>query len=1184
MSTELDAAESIFCNAIEIEQADERARFLLAACGNNAELKSQVDRLLNAHSRAGAFLNHPGPSSKETVAFECLEQVGHRVGNYKLLEQIGEGGMGIVFMADQVEPVRRRVALKITKPGMDSRQVIARFEAERQALAMMDHPNIAKILDAGTTSSGRPYFVMELVRGMSITEYCDKVRLPFRQRLEMVMAVCQAVQHAHTKGIIHRDLKPSNILVTLLDGVAVPRIIDFGIAKATLQTLTERTLFTGFGQMLGTPLYMSPEQTELSGMDVDTRSDVYSLGVLTYELLTGQTPFDKSRLMEAGYAEMQRIIKEEEPCRPSERISTLAAEARSTVADRRDVDQRQLSSHLRGELDWIVMKALEKDRSRRYASASALAEDMGRYLNGDPVEAGPPSSVYRVKKLLRRYQKQVALAGLLSLLILGLVSSSFRSWYLHCAAVQQSLVATRVSLDADSHEQAEAHLLQAKNLLGQSNATQELSLRAQRLSVELAERQKDREDYEQFNRHVEVGLSELSRSFGLDEEAKKALGVFNILTDEHWLGKLKQRHFTPAQVADISVQAYQSLLYIATRRAQVQRDWGWDAEDTQLFLDRAAAFHPKDKAFHYVQAIVYRNVGDPRAEAEQALYESTPAVTAWDHRFEARTNLNSTRSEYAELSYKLALQQQPDDFLSLVGLGQAVSYQDREPEAVQLYTGCIALRPHDPYGYVLRASSYQTLGEHDSAEADYTKAFEVCTTEYGRIMMIRFRRELYKATGQSDKWMRDTTQIIELLEPHVAERRSSTASFNHTINVTKFLVSFYRDAGRFEDALTLARANYEGLVARAGEKNPFSISVLSQLISCHESCGNYKEAAALAEKAVELERSSWGPDHLNTASSKEKLGAIYFSLGKFKEAHAVLNEVALKFETDLGGEHEATLRAMDQLSLVEMKLGHRAEAIQRWEKCYSVVGNSSKYTKTSDKVLVLASRLADAYVDQGQDERAILLLEDVLVAQAAPITLMTNSMQIFLSSLVDCYSEVGRHDEAIKYAEQLFSNTLIQTGTNSRDTRYAKRRLGFCYLAASQPDKALLILREYLAAGNKSETAFVYDQAHVARKLLAAGEYVAAESILLDCIATFQRVKPDDWQAFDARSMLGAVLIGLERFDEAEAFLISGHRGMLERDSKLSYDGRKRLAESARYLMQYYEAMNASEEALYCQN
>ena len=352
---------------------------------------------------------------------------GTVIGPYKLMEQIGEGGFGLVFVAEQQQPVRRKVALKIIKPGMDSRDIIARFEAERQALALMDHPNIAKVFDAGATESGRPYFVMELVKGIPIVEYCDQQQLTTRERLDLFLSVCQAVQHAHSKGIIHRDLKPSNVLVAPHDGVPVVKVIDFGVAKAIGQQLTDKTIYTRFTQMIGTPLYMSPEQTEINALDVDIRSDVYSLGVLLYELLTGTTPFDCQRFATAAYDEIRRIIREEEPPKPSTRLSTLG-EALSAVSAKRKTEPAKLAALVKGDLDWIVMKALEKDRARRYETASALAAEVRRFLNQEPIEARPPSAWYRFRKFARRNKVALTTAALVATaLVLGTAVSAWQA-------------------------------------------------------------------------------------------------------------------------------------------------------------------------------------------------------------------------------------------------------------------------------------------------------------------------------------------------------------------------------------------------------------------------------------------------------------------------------------------------------------------------------------------------------------------------------------------------------------------------------------------------------------------------------------------------------------------------------------------------------------------------------------
>ncbi|HZZ81482.1 MAG TPA: protein kinase [Gemmataceae bacterium] len=400
MNDPSNEAKSIFLEAIDKHSPDQWPSFLEQACAGDGALRAEVEKLLRARSEMGSFHEPPRPALA-TVDEPVCERVGTLIGPYKLIQEIGAGGMGAVWMAQQAEPVKRLVALKVIKPGMDSRQVIVRFEAERQALALMDHPNIARVFDAGTTDAGRPYFVMELVKGVPLTKYCDEHRLTPRQRLELFVPVCHAIQHAHQKGIIHRDIKPSNVLVALYDGKPVPKVIDFGVAKATGQQLTEHTLVTGFGAVVGTLEYMSPEQAEVNQLDIDTRSDIYSLGVLLYELLTGSTPLERKRLKEAAMLEVLRLIREEEPPRPSTRLSD-SKESLPSVSAQRQMEPAKLTSLVRGELDWIVMKALEKDRNRRYETANGFAMDVQRYLADEPVQACPPSVPYRLRKFARR--------------------------------------------------------------------------------------------------------------------------------------------------------------------------------------------------------------------------------------------------------------------------------------------------------------------------------------------------------------------------------------------------------------------------------------------------------------------------------------------------------------------------------------------------------------------------------------------------------------------------------------------------------------------------------------------------------------------------------------------------------------------------------------------------------------
>jgi WD40 repeat protein len=501
--------EALFALALE-KPVERRPAFLDAMCDGDPALRQRLAALLAAHEEPDQLLPSDAPAIKATIKLAVAddpadEAVGMKIGRYKLLEKVGEGGCGVVYVAEQIEPVRRRVALKVIKLGMDTKQVIARFEAERQALAMMDHPNIAKVLDAGATETGSPFFVMELVRGIRITEYCDQANLTTKERLDLFIKVCHAIQHAHQKGIIHRDIKPSNILVTMHDGVPVPKVIDFGIAKATVgQTLTDKTLYTQLQQFIGTPAYMSPEQAEMSGLDIDTRSDIYSLGVLLYELLAGSTPFDAKELMSRGIDAMRKTIREKEPVRPSTRLATLKGEELTTTAKRRSADTAKLLHQLKGDLDWIVMKCLEKDRTRRYETASGLAADLKRHLENEPVVARPPSAVYRFQKAIRR--NKLAYAAALAVTAALVVGTAVSVW-------------------------------QAKVAIHALNETEKLRLAAQQerdkatLAQAEAERQRNSAEIARQNAQAESYAADVS----LADEAMKAndVGHARQLLDRH---------------------------------------------------------------------------------------------------------------------------------------------------------------------------------------------------------------------------------------------------------------------------------------------------------------------------------------------------------------------------------------------------------------------------------------------------------------------------------------------------------------------------------------------------------------------------------------------------------------------------------------------------------------------------
>jgi eukaryotic-like serine/threonine-protein kinase len=646
-------AKDLFLAAVEMASLVERQAFLEQACAGDAVLRRRVEALLNAHDASGDLIDKPAVACEPTGAYPAIsEKPGTVIGHYKLMEQIGEGGFGLVFVAEQTEPVRRKVALKIIKPGMDSKAVIARFEAERQALALMDHPNIARVLDAGATESGRPYFVMELVRGIPITEYCDQNQLTPNERLQLFIDVCHAIQHAHQKGIIHRDVKPSNVLVTSHDGKPVAKVIDFGVAKAIHQHLTERTIYTNFAQMIGTPLYMSPEQAEMSGLDIDTRSDIYSLGVLLYELLTGSTPLEKKRFAAAAYDEMRRIIREEEPPKPSQRLSTC--DTLPSLAANRKTEPAKLSRMLKGELDWVVMKALEKDRTRRYETANGLARDIQRYLADEVVEARPPSTGYRLRKFAGKNRAALTTAAAIAVLLVAGVAVS--TW--------QAVRATRAERIALEARQAEAERAEGERL-AKLDAQANEKLAGERL-VQVEDERKKAETAK-----VEAQAKEAEANAVVKFFQDQVFAAARPKGQDGGLGKevsLRDAIAASEPVLDKSFTA-QPLVEARLRMA------------LGLTFSYLAEHEQARSQFERARGLYVRHLGPDHQDTLRSTYSLANSYADLNHQAEAL----KLREEVLAMQKRVLPKDHPDTLKTMMNLASSYAIQNRHAEALELF-------------------------------------------------------------------------------------------------------------------------------------------------------------------------------------------------------------------------------------------------------------------------------------------------------------------------------------------------------------------------------------------------------------------------------------------------------------------------------------------------------------------
>jgi serine/threonine protein kinase/tetratricopeptide (TPR) repeat protein len=880
--------KAVFNEALDRPAGPERSAFLDEACREDAALRAQVEQLLGDADRVGRFLEAPpgcpdpgksalNPSQRaeegpfdQRLAETLAVGPGSRIGPYELIEKIGEGGMGVVYMAVQEKPVRRSVALKIIKLGMDTDQVIARFEAERQALALMDHQNIARVLDVGTTATGRPFFVMDLVKGDPITEYCDRNRLSPKERLELFAPVCQAIQHAHQKGIIHRDVKPSNVLVTHYDPGApgVPKVIDFGVAKAIDQRQSERTMFTQFGQVVGTLEYMSPEQAGIGAIDVDTRSDIYSLGVLLYELLTGSTPLERANLREAAYMEILRRIREDDPPRPSMRLSN-SRDTLPSISAQRQTEPVRLTRLVRGELDWIVMKALDKDRTRRYETASGFARDIERYLAGDAVEAGPPGATYRLRKLARKHRIALATAGAFAVLLLLAVAIST---YLAIRITRSERLVRRErdrAVDAEGKAQASLVKLREEQKKTKQSESEALAvLEFFKTKVLAAARPKGEEG----------GL-------GIDATIRAAV-------DSSALGIEKSFAGQPALEASIRDTLGQSYIVLG---------------------DPALAIH------HHSRALGLRRQVLGADDPDTLTSISSLATAYW-----SAGRLADALALHEEALKGRQATLGPDHADTLESMGSlAVAYHDagQLAAALPLYEETIKrlkpeLGPDHPNRLTYLnnlASGYQDAGRL----AEALPLFEEILKRRRATLSADHRHTLISMSNLARAY-KDAGRLAEAIPLHeeTLKRQKATLGLDHANTLTSMsdLALAYRDAGRPGEAVPLLDDALKRRRGTLDPDHPDTLLTMNNLALAYKDTGRLNEALTLYEDTLKRTKAKLGPEHNLTLQVMKNLGAAYEAAGRQKEA-LPLFEAALKVrEATLGPDHPNTLNSMTQLA------------------------------------------------------------------------------------------------------------------------------------------------------------------------------------------------------------------------------------------------------------------------------
>ena len=1007
-------ARDLFMQALD-QPAEQVADWLADACGNDSELRQRVQALLDAHQKAGGFLgtgaedqSHGSTAADDTPdnlsATVIMDgpKAGVTIGPYKLLEQIGEGGMGSVWVASQSQPIKRRVAIKLIKAGMDTGQVLARFEAERQALAMMDHPNIARVLDGGITDQGRPYFAMEYVKGVPLTEYCDNAKLSLKERLELFVPVCQAVQHAHQKGIIHRDLKPANILVCLYDGRPVPKVIDFGLAKAMHQSLTEKSIYTAHGMMVGTPLYMSPEQAELNNLDIDTRTDIYSLGVILYELLTGTTPLEKAQMKQAAFDEVLRLIKEVEPPKPSTRLS--GSESLPSVAAQRGIEPTQLTRSITGDLDWVVMKALEKERSRRYETANGLAEDIRRHLCDEPVGASPPSTSYRMKKFIRRNRAGVIAASAIAVtLLLGVAGTT--------SGMLWALSEQRLAVDARKAE-TEAKLAAEAN----ARLAEEEAVRATAAEAATAETLKEVEAERDAK---EVALKEA------EQLSEFLTGVFQS-PDPTKDG----REVKVVELLDNAAKTLETDLVDQPRqRAKFQERLGITYQ--ALGLDGQAI-----PLFERVRDYLLSHSGPEQSDT----LSCTQKLAICYHRFGRGEEARQLLEEVLPISRKA---NGPEHALTLTAMSRLAivySHSSRIDEAITLAEEVLRIRrrvngpQHSETleSMVNLANYYAQVGRKESIqlrEEVLPLLRKVQGSEHPNTLIAMYNlANAYSETGRKVEALQMREDVLKLRRTVLGPEHPDT------LQVMLALANSYDEAGRNDEALRMREEVLELVRRTLGPEHPSTLTAMAGLANSYSSLGRNVEAMHLLEQVVPLRSKLNGSEHPGTLHSKFLLALSYHAAGRIDEAITLAEEV-LTLRRKMSPEHPQTLPTMHNLALFYFRASRMDEAITLQEELLTL--SHKVFDKEHPDTLNAMSNLAVFYAQANRMDEVITLQEEVLKQRRKVLGQEHTDTFAAMQSLAISFARVGRIDEALTMWEELFGLSLNVKGAEHRDTRSA---------------------------------------------------------------------------------------------------------------------------------------------------